>query len=121
MEYFAMFHSSMIPTKFDSGEGCKMDAEQKAILLHPEDNTVTALADLKPGQAVATGSDAANEPIVIRQEIPYAHKFARVFIPKGADIKKYGEVIGIAVADIHPGGHVHVHNVEGKRAREEFL
>jgi len=55
--------------------------------------------------------------VVVQQDIPYAHKFARVSIPEGADVKKYGEVIGIATAAIGPGEHVHVHNVEGKRAQ----
>ena len=55
--------------------------------------------------------------MVVRQDISYAHKFARQFIPKGADVKKYGEVIGIATDDIQPGMHVHVHNVDSKRAR----
>ena len=96
--------------------------ETKTLLLHPNDNTVTALADLPAGTTVTLGGDTS-EPLSIRlrQAVPYAHKFARGFIPKGSDIKKYGEVMGIAVFDIEPGDHVHVHNVEGKRAKGEGL
>ncbi len=90
--------------------------EQTCILLHAADNTVTALVDLSKGQEILAGPDTAPESIVLRQDIRYAHKFARVFIAKGADVKKYGEVIGIATADIQPGEHVHIHNVVGKRA-----
>lgn len=32
---------------------------------------------------------------------------------------KYGEHIGIAVADIKAGEHVHIHNVEGHRENLE--
>jgi altronate dehydratase small subunit len=93
--------------------------ERKLILLHKEDNTVTALVDLKKDEGLVIDSGASEEQIILRQNIPYAHKFARVFIPRGEDVKKYGEVIGVATADIHPGDHVHVHNVDSKRARSE--
>jgi altronate dehydratase small subunit len=102
--------------------------------LDPADNTVTALADLPAGEPVAVGGlpgsavaghragvAAGESKRAVSFNLPgpvsYAHKFAAVFIPKGADIVKYGEVIGEATADIRPGEHVHVHNVVGKRAR----
>lgn len=91
--------------------------EQASILLHEKDNTVTALLDLSKGQEVVIGSEAAPERILLGQDIRYAHKFARVFIPKESDVIKYGEVIGVASADIQPGEHVHIHNVESKRAQ----
>jgi altronate dehydratase small subunit len=95
--------------------------ERKFILLHKEDNTVTALVDLMKDDDLIVDSGVSKEQITLRQDIPYAHKFARVFISKGEDVKKYGEVIGVASADIHPGDHVHVHNVDSKRARSESL
>jgi len=97
----------------------KNEPEQKCILLHDKDNTITALLDLSQGQEILTGFDTALEQIVVRQDIPYAHKFARVFITEGADVIKYGEVIGIATADIQAGEHVHVHNVDSKRAKKD--
>ena len=36
----------------------------------------------------------------------------------GAPVRKYGECIGVATADIAPGSHVHVHNMESRRARK---
>jgi len=95
----------------------KNEPEQTFILLHDKDNTITALTDLSQGREVTIGADETPESVVVQQDIPYAHKFARVFIAKGADVIKYGEVIGIATAGIQPGEHVHVHNVEGKRAQ----
>ena len=38
------------------------------------------------------------------------HKIARSPIPRGAEIVKFGQVIGYATADIPAGAHVHVHN-----------
>lgn len=38
-------------------------------------------------------------------------------IKKGEYCYKYGEVIGDATEDIHPGDHVHVHNLESTRGR----
>jgi altronate dehydratase small subunit len=93
------------------------ETENKFILLHIKDNTVTALLDLDQGEALEVDTDPGSNPVSLRQKIPYAHKFARTFISKGSDVIKYGEVIGVASADIQPGEHVHVHNVESKRAR----
>jgi altronate dehydratase small subunit len=93
------------------------ETERRFILLHKKDNTVTALLDLDQGDALTIDAESGTGPILLRQKIPYAHKFARAFIPKGTDVIKYGEVIGVASTDIQPGDHVHVHNVESKRAR----
>ncbi len=91
--------------------------ENKFLVLHEKDNTVTALKDLVRGEEIVLDPARESARISLSQDIPYAHKFARVFIPRGGNVIKYGEVIGVATEDIHPGDHVHVHNVESKRAR----
>jgi len=93
--------------------------EKKFIFLHDADNTVTALLDLTGGETFVIESGDGEERVTLRQDIPYAHKFSRMLIPKGEDVKKYGEIIGVATADIQPGDHVHVHNVDSKRAGSE--
>jgi altronate dehydratase small subunit len=93
------------------------ETETKFILLDQKDNTVTALIDLDQGEVLTVDAETGTHPVSLGQKIPYAHKFARTFISKGADVIKYGEVIGVASTDIQPGDHVHVHNVESKRAR----
>lgn len=99
--------------RFDSGGG-------RFLLLHPADNTATALADLAEGEDVDfAGAGRAGVAFALRQAVPYAHKFAASFIAKGEAVYKYGEVIGEATRDILPGEHVHVHNVVGRRARGE--
>jgi len=44
-------------------------------------------------------------------DIPAGHKVAVRAVAAGAPVHKYGEVIGIARADIPAGAHVHVHNL----------
>ncbi|GAB3834366.1 hypothetical protein GCM10027610_029870 [Dactylosporangium cerinum] len=44
-------------------------------------------------------------------DIPAGHKVAVRAIAAGAPVHKYGEVIGIARADIPAGAHVHLHNL----------
>ena len=88
----------------------------QCILLHDKDNTLTALLSLAAGQEIALKTVQGIVKLMLRDEIPYAHKFARRDIEAGEDIMKYGEVIGSATAFIPAGAHVHVHNVKGKRA-----
>ena len=93
-------------------------------VLHPRDNVATALVDLAPGMRVEAdiGSGAADSKVVVeaRAPIPFGHKIALGPIGKGEPVLKYGEVIGLATADIAPGDHVHVHNVESQRGRGDL-
>jgi altronate hydrolase/galactarate dehydratase len=82
-----------------------MDATARTIRLQPADNVVIALKDLKPGDVVE-GSDVA-----LAQAVPRGHKIAVSAIPTGANVYRYGQIIGQAKADIRPGEHVHVHNL----------
>lgn len=91
------------------------ETESMVMVLHGEDNTATALTDLKKGEQVLFDTETGGERVTLKQDIGYAHKLARSFIPKGSDVFKYGEVIGVATSDIQPGEHVHVHNVDSKR------
>ncbi|HVB11314.1 MAG TPA: UxaA family hydrolase [Bacillota bacterium] len=77
------------------------------------DNVATALRDLAAGEAV----DAGGRQVAVRGVIPFGHKLAIAAIAKGERILKYGQPIGRATADIAPGEHVHVHNVESERGR----
>ena len=48
----------------------------------------------------------------LEKDVPLGHKIALEDIKAGAQIFKYGFVIGAASADITIGEHVHVHNVK---------
>jgi (2R)-sulfolactate sulfo-lyase subunit alpha len=50
-----------------------------------------------------------------RQAIPLGHKIALADIGKGDTVYKYDHDIGLAVAAIAAGSHVHVHNLRTKR------
>jgi altronate hydrolase len=76
------------------------------VRLHANDNVVTARIDLLPNTAVS------DEGVACAMRIPAGHKVATRPIAAGAPIVKYDQIIGFASADIAPGEHVHVHNVE---------
>lgn len=78
-----------------------------AIRAHERDDVAVAMRDLRAGQTVLLGGEAAS----ITQDIPAGHKFALRAIEKGAPVFRYGAEIGGATADITVGEHVHTHNL----------
>lgn len=48
-------------------------------------------------------------------DTPIGHKIALVELAEGDDAVKYGQVIGRIVQKVHPGDHVHTHNLKTKR------
>ena len=81
--------------------------------LSEKDNVLTCIAAIKKGESL----DYAGGKITAVNDIPVYHKIATAFVAAGGEVCKYGEVIGIASRDIHPGEHVHIHNLEGARGR----
>ena len=82
-------------------------AENSAIHLNEADNIAVARVPLAQGNEVRVdGND-----IGVREPIPAGHKVALKSIPTGANIIRYGQVIGRARIPIEPGQHVHTHNV----------
>jgi altronate hydrolase len=77
------------------------------IRLSQTDNVAVASAALAPGQPLFLD----NLPLTMRDAIPAGHKVAIAAIDAGANVLKYGQVIGVASRPIAPGEHVHVHNV----------
>jgi altronate hydrolase len=76
------------------------------IRLNTEDNVVVAMHALDSGRRID------NEKLVTRDPIPAGHKLATAAISKGDYVRKYGQIIGFASADIQAGDHVHTHNVD---------
>ena len=74
------------------------------IRLSQEDNVITAVQDLAAGKQVEEG-------VSCREDIPNGHKVAAREIRSGQPVRKYGQIIGFASETIHPGDHVHTHNV----------
>lgn len=92
--------------------------KHNAVKMKENDNVATAVADLKSGE---TGriklQEGKYQTVVLRQDIPFGHKFALASISKGSSVIKYGEEIGVALRQIEPGDHVHVHNVDSVRGK----
>ncbi len=76
----------------------------RVIRLNPVDNVVVAAAKIPAGTTLEA------EGVTTAADIPSGHKIATRTIPKGAEIRKYGQIIGFASTDVAPGEHVHVHN-----------
>jgi altronate hydrolase len=83
------------------------------VRLHPSDNVVVA------ARRVAPGTRIASEGVVTQQNIPSGHKIATQAVARGDAVRKYGQVIGVATADIAPGAHVHVQNLAMSDMRAE--
>jgi altronate hydrolase len=82
-----------------------MTVAPNALRLNAADNVVVAMRHLAPGETLAGESVAAAEAI------PSGHKAATKAIRAGEIVRKYGQVIGAATADIATGAHVHTHNL----------
>jgi (2R)-sulfolactate sulfo-lyase subunit alpha len=87
-------------------------------LVHDARDTVgVAVTDIKAGQELA-GAGLYNGnayQLKARQNIPLGHKIALKDFSVGDSVIKYGEDIGLVVAAIRAGEHVHVHNLKTKR------
>ena len=81
---------------------------KQAIQIHPADNIAVALMALPAGTHV----QLAGESLTLAGDIPAGHKFAIGAIPAGGRVIKYGQPIGVAVAAIGAGAHVHTHNLK---------
>jgi len=88
-------------------------------LVHGKTDTVgvVVVEGVKSGQTITGWVMEGDKTIKVKslKAIPIGHKVALGDIKKGDTIMKYDHDIGVAVADIKKGGHVHVHNVKTKR------
>ncbi|RZW00879.1 MAG: altronate dehydratase [Rhodobacteraceae bacterium] len=82
------------------------------VRLDASDNVVTATRSLQAGAEV--------EDITTTALIPSGHKIATRAIARGAEIRKYAQIIGYASDDIAPGDHVHTHNTEFRNTDVEY-
>lgn len=90
--------------------------KKEGLVLHEKDNVGIALNDLTAGNEILIDE---GQTIDLLEDIPYGFKFALCPIGKEELIIKYGETIGRAIEAIKPGSLVHIHNIEGLRARRD--
>lgn len=76
----------------------------RVIQLNPGDNIVVAVDNVEKGKETLG--------VVATARIPRGHKMAAQPIAKSEPIRKFGQIIGFAKAEIAPGDWVHEHNVE---------
>jgi len=84
-----------------------MVTHKKSMLIEAADNVVVAVEPIQKGESTMV----AGEVIGANQFIKEGHKIARVDIPKGSEIIKYGVHIGVSTSAIKKGDWVHEHNV----------
>lgn len=93
-----------------------------ALHLNSQDNVATLLEVAKQGELIAVNDCKGTTLKVLEavEEVPCGHKIAIEDIPAGANVIKYGEVIGRSISDIQAGAYVHIHNLESLRGRGDL-
>lgn len=79
------------------------------ILLHPDDNVVFCRRAVLAGEHVVIEGTV---DFVAAQNVDVGHKIARVALPSGSKVIRYGTPIGSTTAAVAAGGWVHVHNMK---------
>jgi altronate dehydratase small subunit len=93
---------------------------KRALIMHPHDNVATTVEEVQAGEEVAIPVVGTTLTLRAVEAIPFGFKLALQDIPRGQIIRKYGETIGTANAAIAKGALVHVHNLDGTRARGDL-
>ena len=94
--------------------------DKRALIMHARDNVTTTIEEILPGDQVSISREGEATLITAVEAIPFGFKIAIEEIPQGALILKYGETIGKANRLIARGSLVHVHNLDGTRARGDL-
>jgi altronate hydrolase len=87
-----------------------------AILLNPADDVAIAKKEIPAGSVI----EDADGRIEVRQDIRPGHKVARHARRTGEKVRRYGQVIGFATADIAVGDHVHTQNLAVGDLHQEY-
>ena len=84
----------------------------KILKIHPLDNVLVALTDLKAGDKVSyQGND-----VTLVNEVPAKHKFADKALQPDDEVIMYGILVGKAIQQIPKGGVIGTHNIKHKAA-----
>jgi altronate hydrolase len=86
------------------------------IHIHPDDDVAIAPCALTAGDVALL----AGAPLQARIDIPASHKIAVRDVAAGNPVRRYGQVIGFAHADIRQGDHVHLHNLDYKEFERNY-
>ena len=89
--------------------------KQTVLKVHPQDNVLVALIDLKAGQVVHYEGQA----YTLLDDVKAKHKFTAVAIPRGGEIIMYGVLVGKAQTDLALGNVITTANI--KHAANDFV
>ncbi|PUA28995.1 MAG: altronate hydrolase [Cellvibrio sp. 79] len=78
------------------------------ILLHPDDNILVCVRQIRAGDAI----DIEQETIISPIDIGVGHKVARFALAAGDKVCRYGAPIGSMIETVAKGHHVHMHNMK---------
>ena len=89
------------------------------LLVHDkQDNVgVVVVEDLTAGTEMlcVVTEDNSDFLLVVINDVPIGHKVALTDLTEGDTAIKYGQDIGLIVAPVSKGGHVHTQNLKTKR------
>ena len=88
--------------------------KQRVLKVHPKDNVLVALTDLKKGETISHDG----QEYILQDDIRAKHKFFTVDLSKGDKIYMYGVLVGTAQMDIPKGGWMNTENT--KHAAEPY-
>ena len=87
-----------------------------AIVLKPHDDVAIAKREIAAGTVL----EDADGRIEARQDIRPGHKIARRAVRAGDAVRRYGQIIGFATAEIAAGDHVHTQNLAVGDLRQDY-
>lgn len=90
------------------GPICIITMSTRILKIHPADNVLVALADLKAGETISYNGTTAT----LVENIPAKHKFVLNPLDAGAGILMYGVLVGKTTKPIVAGGSVNTANVK---------
>ncbi|SEK73495.1 UxaA family hydrolase [Parapedobacter koreensis] len=81
--------------------------DMRVLKVHPQDNVLVALQDLKDGEVVAY----ADHVYQLLDDVAAKHKFFTTDLEKGAAVVMYGVIVGRATQEVHAGQWMNTENV----------
>lgn len=81
--------------------------KRNTLKVHPDDNVIVALQDLKKGERVQWNGST----YLLQEDIPAKHKFLVMPLTKGEAVKMYGVMVGKAKFDLPAGVRISADNI----------
>ena len=82
-----------------------------ALLMDERDNVVTCVAAVSKGEQIVYQKNGEVCVLMAEDDIPYCHKAALEDLPQGAQVLKYGEMIGQTTTPVTKGRWVSHENI----------